>query len=275
MELSELHCLHILHDLQFVLQEPVKPDLYLISASHVSPVCFLEGDSVSLNDLENPSRPLCLHLSLNNGHLLVQIVESAPHKQTLHGLLYLLSRHVLLQFNFHLDCIEYQFFFVSSLDVASQNSLDTENLLFFFNFLRSIKGLLKYFHCHSAANPHFTASIDRGRIVNPAHHELSGHDGLMEVLSEDVSVVDVLDHCCCLHFEILPLFCLELNKSSHDFLVEFISSSLLNYLIMLLSLLLASFQMQVHQAYFFLSFHKGIGSFDVLAPLIEFKTGLL
>lgn len=83
---------------------------------------------------------------------------------------------MLFELHFLLHGSEDQLFFVRSFDVASENSLDSEYLLLLLDLLRPIKGLLKYFHGHAAANPHFSAAIDGGGAVDAAHHEFSRHN---------------------------------------------------------------------------------------------------
>jgi hypothetical protein len=116
-------------------------------------------------------------------------------------------------------------------------------LLLLLDFLRAIECLLEDFHGHASANPHFPAPIYRSCVVDAAHHELAGHDRLVQMLPEDVAVVNVLNDGSRLRLEVLSFLCLELDEGSQHFVVEFFGSSLLDYFVMILGLLLTSLQM--------------------------------
>lgn len=110
---------------------------------------------------------------MDEGDFPVQVVKASSHEQTFHDLLDLLGRDVLLELYLLLDSFEDQFLLICPFDVAAKNSLNSEHLLLFFDFLRPVECLLEDFHGHPSADPHFSASINRCCIVDSTHHELS------------------------------------------------------------------------------------------------------
>jgi hypothetical protein len=220
MQLGVLHGFNILDDLQFLSQILVKPNLYLVSASHVPPICFLEDENILPDDMVNFASPSHLHGGLDLGSLDRQEVETPSDDQAFELLLDLLGRDVLFELHLALHGQQHQLLLAVSLHVASQDPLDAVDGIRLLLGLSDLESPIKHFDDLASADPHLSAPVDGGEVEETLHHELPRGDGLVKVVSENVLAIGLLDHLRCLHLEIFSLLRFESYNRSLDLALE-------------------------------------------------------